>query len=137
MFNNILYELKVIWDTYVTSYEGIATGVIILVMLLKVLINQKASSLSFKKMFVSFPSEVVFLVIGFLFADLISSNTTKADKNGLVASIVIALILLVIQYAIERWLEDKLSGKLKKGISATIFSMYVVSIIFYICVVWL
>lgn len=108
---------------------------IILVMLLKVLINQKASTLGFKKMFVSFPSEIVFLVLGFLFADMISSSKVEANKNSLVASIVIALIILVVQYAVEKWLDDKLSGKLKTSVLITIILMYIVSIVFYLCIV--
>lgn len=132
---DILDGLKFLWNTYITSYEGIATIVIILIMLLKVFINQKASTLSFKKMLVSFPSELVFLVMGFLLSDMISNKTNTKD-NGLIASIIIALIILVIQYALEKWLDDKLSGKLGKGILFIIILMYLVSIVFYVCIIF-
>lgn len=136
MLNSILRELSSFWSTYVTSYKGIATILIMLIMLLKVLINQKASALNFKKMLVSFPGELVFLVMGFLFADMISGNKAGSDENSLIASIVIALIILVVQYALERWLDDKLSGSLKKHIWIIIILMYLVSIGFYICTVF-
>lgn len=136
MLNCILSGLKFFWNTYVTSYEGIATILIMLVMLLKVLINQKASALNFKKMLVSFPGELVFLVMGFLFSDMISGKRVESDENSLIASIVIALIILVAQYALERWLDDKLSGTLKKTIWLIIILMYLVSVGFYICTVF-
>ncbi len=136
MLNCILSGLKFFWNTYVTSYEGIATILIMLVMLLKVLINQKASALNFKKMLVSFPGELVFLVMGFLFSDMISGKRVGLDENSLIASIVIALIILVAQYALERWLDDKLSGTLKKPIWLIIILMYLVSVGFYICTVF-
>lgn len=136
MLNCILSGLKFFWNTYVTSYEGIATILIMLVMLLKVLINQKASALNFKKMLVSFPGELVFLVTGFLFSDMISGKRVESDENSLMASIVIALIILVAQYALERWLDDKLSGTLKKTIWLIIILMYLVSVGFYICTVF-
>lgn len=136
MLDGVLDGLKFFWNTYITSYEGIATILIILIMLLKVLINQKASALNFKKMLVSLPGELVFLVMGFLFSDMISSNRGETDDNSLIASIVIALIILVIQYALERWLDDKLSGSLKKYILFIIVLMYLVSIGFYICTVY-
>lgn len=136
MLKCIVSGLTFFWDTYVISYEGIATILIILIMLLKVLINQKASALNFKKMLVSFPGELVFLVMGFLFSDMISGNRTGTDENSIIASIVIALIILVVQYALEKWLDDKLSGRLKKGILLIIALMYLISIGFYICTVF-
>lgn len=135
MIYNILYGLRIFWSTYVTSYIGIATIVIILIMILKVLINQKASALSFKKMLVSFPSEIVVLVMGILFADMINSSKTESNENSHLASIVIALIILVAEYAVEKWLDDKLSGKLKKGIFFIIILMYLISVTFYICII--
>ena len=132
----LLNALKSFWGTYVVSYEGIATIVIVLIMLLKVLINQKASALNFKKMLVAFPGELVFLVMGFLLSDMISSTSTGTSENNLVASIIIALIILVIQYALERWLDDKLSGKLAVGIMILIVIMYAVAIGFYIGIIF-
>lgn len=58
MLNDFLSGLIFFWSTYVTSYEGIATMLVIAIMLLKFLINQKASSLKFKKMLVSVPGEL-------------------------------------------------------------------------------
>lgn len=136
MLEGICDGLIFLWDTYITSYEGIATVVIILIMLLKVLINQKASTLHFKKMIVSFPGEIVFLVMGFLLADIISISKVKHNENDIMAGIIIAFIILVIQYALERWLDDKLIGKLKLGILIIIIGMYVLSIAFYIFIIF-
>lgn len=137
MLNCILSGLKFFWNTYVTSYEGIATILIMLVMLLKVLINQKASALNFKKMLVSFPGELVFLVMGFLFSDMISGKRVESDENSLIASIVIALIILVAQYALERWLDDKLSGTLKKNnLVNNYFNVSGISWILYLYCFW-
>lgn len=141
MLNSILSGLNFIWKTYIISYEGIATFLIVLVMLLKVLINQKASALNFKKMFISLPSELVFLVLGFIFADMIGANKSATDndainQDGNIASIVIALIILVALYALEKWINDKLSGEIKKRILAIIVLMYLTSVVFYLCVIF-
>lgn len=127
-----MFYKKYFWNTY----EALATLLLILIMLLKIFINDKVTTLRFKKMFVSFPSEIVFLVIGFLFSDMISTRENEINKTNLiVVNIIIALIILVILYAIEKWLDDKLSGKLKKSVIVTIVLMYFFSITLYICIV--
>ena len=136
MLNDFLSSLIFFWSTYVTSYEGIATMLVIAIMLLKFLINQKASSLKFKKMLVSVPGELVVLVLGFLLADMINDNRAGTSDNSQMASIVIALIILIIEYALERWLDDKLSGSVEKKIWVICGLMYLVSIGFYVCTVF-
>lgn len=136
MINGILNGLNLFWNTYVISYEGITTILIMFIMILKILINEKASTLNFKKMMISFPSELVFLVMGFLFSDMINNKKIGTSGNSILASIVLALIILVVEYALEKWLDDKLSGKLKIGIITIITCMYLASLIFYICIVF-
>lgn len=122
-------------NTYITSYESIATLLIILVMILKLTINRKITDIHFKKTVISIPSEITFLLIGFLISALVGLKD-KTKLNTLVAYFIILLIVLVTQYALERWLDDKLGGILKWNILLCICIMYCVSVLFYIIIVF-
>ena len=52
-------------NTYVISNEGITTFLVILILLLKLYVNRKAEAIDYKKMLVSIPGEIIFLVIVF------------------------------------------------------------------------
>lgn len=140
MFEKIIGGLVWFRDTYIATYEGIATIITICIMLLKTLINQKASSLRFKKMIISIPGEIVVLVMGFLLSDIVSINLTEnsAHRNisSTVANIIIALILLIFVYSLERYMDDKLSGKLGKAKVVLILFMYMFAIGFYVTILY-
>lgn len=70
-------KIKSLADIYIVSYEGIATLAIILIMLLKLFINRSVGKLQFKKMMLGIPSEITFLLIGFLLPAMISKDTTR------------------------------------------------------------
>lgn len=128
---------------FFSTLEGITTALIVLVLLLKLYINRKTTSLHHKKLFISIPSEITFLVVGFLLSKAITIQTTsttlrKTDTtpNKTIGGIVVSLIILVVQYAFERWLDDKISGKVNIGLKALIGLMYIISIVLYIVVVF-
>lgn len=123
------------WITYILSDQGLPTLLVILTIALKLLINRQVTMLHLKKMLVSFPGELTFLVLGFLLSSMISESKTSNNRSNM-ALIVVALIALIIQYAIERYLDDKLSGRVKFGRLIGILLMYVMSICLYVKVVF-
>lgn len=126
-------KLHIFVEKYIVSYEFISLLLVILIMLLKLVVNQKLTELRIKQMIVSMPSEMIFLVLGFLFSNLITKKS--ADNKAIALCIVVALILIIIQYIIESYLHDKLSGKLGFNIFL-ILLLYFFSIIFYIIIVY-
>jgi len=126
----ILACIKTIWSKYIASYEGIATLLVVFTISLKLLINREVTTLHFKKMIVSIPSEITFLIIGFLLSALVTMSPPRKIE-GIMALIVISFIIIVIQYALERYLDNKLSGKLERKAFLWIFCMYILSIILY------
>lgn len=124
-----------IWYNHIISDEGLATLLIVLAIALKLFINRKVTKLHFKKMIVSIPSEITFLVIGFLLSAMITQAYTK-DIRAMMAIVVIALIVIIIQYALERHLDDKLSGKIGVRYCFYIIAMYAMSVILYYIVVF-
>lgn len=127
--------LGTIWSRYVISDEGLATLLILFAIALKLLINRKVTKLLFKKMLVSLPSEISFLVIGFLLSALVRETYSNGTR-AIMAIIVIALFILVVQYALERYLDDKLSGTISFLNWVTIIFMYVMSLSLYCIVVF-
>ena len=137
MVNNIINNSSIIWDKYVVSYEGLATLLTILVITLKLLINRKVTILHFKKTVVSVPSEITFLVIGFLLSTMVSDNCKEIqDIKDIMGIILISFLIIIAQYALERSLDNKLSGKIKIKCLACIISMYIVSVTLYCVVVF-
>lgn len=132
---DVFNAINIFLNTYVATYEGIATVLIVFVIFLKLAINRRITIIQFKKTVVSIPSEITFLLIGFLFSAIVGlSDTTKLKL--LVVYVIILLFILVIQYALERVLDDKLSGKWKWYIRLCILFMYALSIISYIIIVF-
>lgn len=131
-FGNMLISVL---KQYATSDEGIATILILFVIILKLLINQQVTALHFKKSVVAVPSEITFLVIGFVLSSILSKQYTN-NIRGHIATIVMALVILVIQYAVERYLDDKLSGNWSASIRIWVICMYVLTIILYGAVVF-
>lgn len=135
MTMNILWDKVIlIWEQYIISDEGLATILILFVIVLKLLINQKATKLHFKKTIVSIPSEITFLVIGFLLSAILGKHETD-NVRGIIATIWISLVLLVIQYALERYLDDRLSGSWDGVVWICVIFMYLSTIILYGAVV--
>lgn len=122
----------------ILSDQIVATLLIILVMLLKLLINNQATKIQIKTLVVSIPSEVVVLCIGFLFSANISrSMGSTAQSNDKISILIpVALILVVCLYAAERALDGKLSGNWNWKIWISVIVMYVFSIMFYLYVVF-
>ena len=136
---NLWDGLVWIYDTFVVSYEGIATLFVIFMLFLKLLVNRRATAIDRKQMIVSIPSEITFLVIGFIISNIIKNKSQllsdmRMESN--IAIVVISLIILVIQYALERFMDDKLSGKLSAQIKIIIPLMYIASIVLYVKVVY-
>ena len=130
---------------FFSTTEGITTSLVVLVLLLRLFINRKTTIIHFKRLLISIPSEITFLVIGFLLSKAITihaareitegSNTVQNIKQS-IGWIVLSLIILVAQYAVERSLDDKISGKIKFAIKLLIVFMYTISIALYSFVVF-
>ena len=116
------------WNTY----EGGATLLVILVLLFKLYINRKATSIDYKKMFISIPSEITFLVVGFLLSDLATAAANADNGKNYFNGILVALVMLVIQIAWEKDINDRLAGSLSFGVILKILIMYTSCIILYI-----
>ena len=127
--------LDLLWSKYIISDEGLATLLIVLAIALKLLINCKVTKLRFKKMLVSLPSEITFLVIGFLLSALVR-ETYNDGIRAIMAIIVIALIIIIVQYAFERYLDDKLGGRIRFWNWVWIILMYLASLVLYYIVVF-
>ena len=113
--------------------KTVPTVLVVLIILLKLLINQKVTRIKFKESVVSVPGEIVFLVLGFLSGSLIITR----DKEAVIYTlIVISFILLCIVYAVERWIMNKLIGKLKWYYVAIEVLMYLLSSCLYVIVVF-
>jgi len=128
--SGILAYIKTFWSKYIASYEGIATLLVVFIISLKLLINREVTPLHFKKTIVSTPSEITFLIIGFLLSALVAMSPSGKIEE-IIALIVISFIIIVIQYALERYLDDKLSGKLGRKTFLCIVCMYIFSMILY------
>lgn len=132
---NIWDKAILIWEQYIISDEGLATILILFIIVLKLLINQRVTKLHFKKTIVSIPSEITFLVVGFLLSAVLGKHEID-DIRGIIATIWISLVLLVIQYALERYLDDKLSGNWDIVVWGCVIFMYVSTVILYGAVVF-
>ena len=127
--------LGIVWSKYIISDEGLATLLIVFALSLKLFINQKVTKLHFKKMLVSLPSEISFLVLGFLLSALVRETYNHSIRT-ISAIIVIALFVIIVQYAVERYLSDKLGGRISFLKWVLIVAMYAISIILYSAVVF-
>ncbi len=127
--------LGIVWSEYIISDEGLATLLIVLAISLKLFINHRVTKLHFKKMLVSLPSEITFLVIGFLLSALVRETYNDGIRT-IMAIIVIALLIIILQYALERYLDDKLGGKIRFWNWVLIVAMYAASVVLYSIVVF-
>lgn len=115
---------------FFNSYEGNATLLVLIVLLFKLYINRKATAIDHKRMFVSIPAEVTFLVLGFLLSEMVSSTNGQGDN--FLTGILLSLLVLIVQIAVEKYIDDKLSGRLGVGWILLITFMYILSIILYV-----
>lgn len=134
MWNNIVTFLSMVWNTYIISDEGLATLLIVLAIALKLFINRNVTKLHFKEMVISIPSEITFLVIGFLLSAMVR-ETYNNGIRAIMALIVISLIIIIFQYAMERYLDNKLSGNIGFFSWICIIIMCAMSIFLYYIVV--
>lgn len=118
-----IYGILNFWDTY----EGIATLAVIIVLLFKLFINRAATALDFKKLCISIPGEITFLVFGFHLSHLVALDNNVRNVTGIFT----CLIALIIQIAIEKYSDDKLGGKLTWSTKGLIFMMYCISFYLY------
>lgn len=115
--------------------EGIASIFLILIIIIKLTINQQVTTLRFKRTIVSVPGEITFFVLGLLILEI--ANTTDIKESRIrIVRIIGGLIILAIQYALERYLGDKLSGKWKWTFLGLVIFMYSLSFILYRIVVF-
>ena len=115
--------------------QGISTCLVAFVMLLKLFVNNKATTLQKKTLAVSIPGELTVLIMGFLISSAVSDDTSK-DYLSILFLIIFSLILLVILYALERSLEDQLIGKWNLKVWMKIIFMYILGGGFYLLVVF-
>ena len=128
-------KMALIGARYIISDEGLATILILFIIVLKLLINQRVTKLHFKKTIIAIPSEITFLVIGFLLSSILGKHKIDSIRS-IIATIWISLVLLVIQYALERYLDDKLSGNWDGRIWSCVIFMYISTVILYGAVVF-
>lgn len=119
--------VNISWNTY----EIDATILVILVLLFKLYINRKATAIDYKRMFVSIPGEITFLVLGFLLSNMVTkiSDSTSGQKNF--TGILISLFVLVLQIAWEKDIDDKLSD-MDYSVILKLSIMYIASVILYL-----
>lgn len=131
--NNIL----IFWNTFVACSRGVATLLLFLILGLKLFTNRRAVAIDYKHMIMTIPGEILFLVLGFHISSMIDkSSTNTINTPEYLAIFFILLLLLTLQYALERWSEDKLSGDLSTKIKVCITLMYLISIGIYIVSVY-
>lgn len=128
----MIHSIQMFWSTYVTSSEGITTLLVILILLMKLYVNREAKPIDYKKMIVSIPGEIIFLVLGFQMSNMINGKSTATGNNEYVAAIVGSLILLIVQYALEKWTDNKLSGNVELKVKISVGIMYIISMCIYI-----
>ena len=68
--------------------------------------------------------------------DVWKNNVAHRNISSTVANIIIALILLIFVYSLERYMDDKLSGKLGKAKVVLILFMYMFAIGFYVTILY-
>lgn len=115
--------------SFLDTYEGNATLLVLIVLLFKLYINHTATAIDYKKMFVSIPAEITFLVLGFLLSNLISSQPN--DGENWLTGILVSLVVLTLQIAAEKYIDDKMSGKLGFRRILLIVVMYIASVLLY------
>lgn len=120
--------------SFLSTQEGEATIFLVIVLLLKLFVNIKATALDFKKMIVTIPSEVTILVIGFLMSYIVAPTESSGDIAFPLMQI--SLVVLILQLAVEKYVDDKLSGKVGFGRSCLIAIMFWISIGLYIYVLF-
>ena len=123
--------IKNIWESFSSfwsTYEGIATIWVIIALAAKLFVNNRATSLDYKKMIIAIPGETTFLVLGFLLSDMIS-NSLNETKN--ITGITVCVLVFIFQLAVERIIIDKLSD-INFGIVIGIIAMYIISILLYL-----
>ena len=122
-------------EKYLASDESLSTVLIIFALALKLFINREVTSLQFKKTIISFPSEITFLVIGFLLANLVEESSIDTTRITMFW-IVFSFIIIILQYAAERWIENKISGKFNFSKILFVLLMYSASLFIYCKVVF-
>lgn len=115
--------------SFLSTQEGEATIFLVIVLLLKLFVNIKATALDFKKMIVTIPSEVTILVIGFLMSYIVAPTESGGDKAFPLMQV--SLAVLIVQLAVEKYVDDKLSGNVGFGRACLIVVMFLVSLGLY------
>ncbi len=125
--------IKNILITHIFSPEGIATLLLIFAMYLKLHVNNKATSIDYKKMLISIPGEVVFLVLGIHVSAYISGKTEGFKFMGWT---LILLLALTFEYVSERKCQDQISGDFIRSSWKKIILMIFVALFCYCIIVF-
>lgn len=115
--------------SFLSTEEGEATVFVVIVLLLRLFVNIKATAIDIKKMLVSIPSEIMILAIGILMPRIVSSDQ-KSEESAFPLMLV-SLVFLILQVALEKHVDDKLSGRIGFGITCLIVLMFLMSIFLY------
>lgn len=134
---NFLEYLLCFWNTWIATPKGVATLLLGFIICLKLYTNRKAEAIDYKHMIMSIPGEILFLVLGFQVSNMIEeSSSGTVNALGYFAKFLIILFLLNLQYAFERWSDDKIAGDLEWKIIIYVGIMYLISIGIYIASVY-
>jgi len=118
------------------SHEIQSTLLVVLIMLLKLFVNNRATELQKKMVFVSIPGEITVLIVGFLMSANVTNNPDQ-NNTDISPLILISFILLIWLYVSERYLEDKLSGNWSLRTWGRVILMFVFSGALFYFVVFL
>lgn len=135
MIDNLINWISELASNIFSSEEILSTLIAVVVILLKLFINNKATKLQRKALFVSLPGEIEILAVGFI----ISSTINVADQTVLVTRmslVFICFIFLIIQFASERALESSLSGQWHFGTLFAVSLLYAIAIAMFYLVVF-
>ena len=116
--------------------EAVATIAIFFALMIKLVTSSEETTLRLKKTFISIPSEISFLVCGFLLS-LLSTAPNTADARGGLSVLLFTLTVIVLQCRIEHYLNDKLSGRFKfLQWFWTLFTYGISLLLYYFVVFW-
>ena len=122
-------EMMTKFISFLSTEEGEAAIFVVIVLLLRLFVNIKATAIDFKKMLVTIPSEITILAIGILMPRIVS--TTQNNEESAFSLMLISLVVLIVQVAIEKYVDDKLSGRIGFWNLFWIGFMFLVSILLY------
>ena len=118
LFVGLIEKISTIIGVITQNEYLIPTFVAILIILIKLFINNKVSALDFKYCLIELPCELIVLAFGYM-----AMNTGGNNDNGLVLLLKV-LILLIIVAAMINYLKTKVNKLEGKDIFITILAYF-------------